>query len=245
MNKTSGYPTNPGTVGVIMLDTQFPRFRGDIGNGDTWPFGVIYKMVPGATAKKTVEATSEQNLQPFIDAALDLQDQGAVGITTSCGFLCLAQAQIASQLSVPFIASSLAQVPWVQIMLPADKMVGILTIDAKALTKEHLLSVGIDLSTPVKGCENGSEFNPAILSNRESMSIELCERDNVTAAMQLLNENPAVGAFVLECTNMAPYARAIHQATGLPVYSIYTLIRWFQSGLSPVGFSNPGLDHSG
>ena len=42
-----------------------------------------------------------------------------------------------------------------------------------------------------------------------------------------------VGAIVLECTNMAPYADDIRRATGLPVFSILTLINWFQASLSP------------
>lgn len=226
-----------GTVGVIMLDTQFPRFRGDVGNRDTWPFDVIYKMVPGASAQNVVAATAEQNLQPFIEAALDLQEQGVGGITTSCGFLCLAQTQIAATLRIPFVASSLVQVPWVQAMLPEGKVVGILTIDATALTHQHLICANIELTAPIKGCENGQEFTRSIMGNKHSMDATLCEKDNVAAAMHLLEDHPTVGAIVLECTNMAPYARAIHTATGLPVYSIYTLIRWFQSGLSPMSFA--------
>ncbi len=226
----------PASIGVIMLDTQFPRFPGDIGNHTTWPFDVVYKVVSGASAANVVGATADQDLQPFIDAALELQQQGVSGITTSCGFLCLVQAHIAAQLRIPFVASSLLQVPWVQAMLPPGKEAGILTIDAAALTQEHLLCAGIDESVPIKGCEGGREFTQAILGNRLTMDADLCESDNVAAALSLLQEHPTVGAIVLECTNMAPYASAIHRATGLPVYSIYTLIRWFQSGLSPSTF---------
>ena len=72
------------------------------------------------------------------------------------------------------------------------------------------------------------------------MNQTLCEKDNVQAAMQLLDAHPNIAALVLECTNMAPYANAIHTATGLPVYSIYTLMLWFQAGLAPRSFS-PGV----
>ena len=225
--------TMNGSIGIIMLDTQFPRFKGDIGNPETWPFDVVLKRVRGAFASNVVAATEQQNLQPFIEAALDLQSAGVSGITTSCGFLSLAQAQIAAHLRVPFVASSLVQVPWVQSILPAAKNVGILTIDANALTSAHLLAAGISGEVPVGGTEHGEEFTRCILDDQRLMDQTLCEYDNVNAATKLLEQNPDLGAIVMECTNMAPYASAVQQATGLPVYSIYTLIRWFQAGLSP------------
>ena len=222
-----------GSIGIIMLDTQFPRFKGDIGNPDTWPFDVVLRTVNGASASNVVEATEQQNLKPFIEAALDLQNVGVSGITTSCGFLSLAQSQIAAHLAVPFVASSLVQVPWVQSIMPAGKKVGILTIKADALTSAHLLAAGISGDVPVKGTEYGKEFTRCILADQQFMNQSVCEQDNVNAAMQLLEQHPELGAIVMECTNMAPYANAVQQATGLPVYSIYTLIRWFHAGLAP------------
>ena len=51
--------------------------------------------------------------------------------------------------------------------------------------------------------------------------------------------HPEVGAVLLECTNMPPYAADIAAATGRPVFSIYTYLRWFQASLSPPAFINP------
>ncbi|MFK8079816.1 MAG: aspartate/glutamate racemase family protein [Granulosicoccus sp.] len=226
-----------GTIGVIMLDTRFPRFQGDIGNPHTWPFEVIFEVVSGASARAVVTDTATQNLQPIINAGINLQRKGVSGITTSCGFLSLFQREIAQHLEVPFLASSLAQLPWIQATLPTDKRVGILTISADSLTPAHLHAAGIDSQVPVHGCEDGREFTRSILGNLSTMDYSLCERDNIEAALDFRHRYPDLGAIVLECTNMAPYASAIQQATGLPVYSIYTLIRWFQSGLSHKAFS--------
>lgn len=220
-----------GTVGVIMLDTRFPRFVGDIGSQDTWPFDVVFEVVRGARASDVVNSTGEQKLQPFIDAAIKLQSKGVSGITTSCGFLSMVQADIAEHLHIPFVASSLIQVPWVQSTLPPGKRVGILTIDSNALTALHLQAAGIDTDIPVAGVQHGLEFTQAILNDRLAMSKNQCEHDNVEAALQFVSAHPDLGAIVLECTNMAPYASAIQRATGLPVFSIYTLICWLQSGL--------------
>jgi hypothetical protein len=45
---------------------------------------------------------------------------------------------------------------------------------------------------------------------------------------------------LLECTNMVPYAAALSQHLRLPVFSIYTFVTWFQSGLMPRDFGPPG-----
>lgn len=223
-------------VGIIMLDTHFPRFIGDIGNKDTWPFDVIYEVVSGSLARSVVKQTDRQNLSPYIEAGLSLQQRGASAITTSCGFLALHQEKIAVRLKVPFVASSLIQVPWIQSLLPAGQHVGILTIDSSSLTTAHLQAAGINREVLTGGTENGRVFTQAILSDAIRMNRQDCEQDNINAALELTRRQPDIGAIVLECTNMAPYANAIHKATKLPVYSIYTLIRWLHSGLSPASF---------
>ena len=86
------------------------------------------------------------------------------------------------------------------------------------------------------GTENGSEFSRVILNDEPTMNVELCRADNVNAARRLIEEHPDVAAIVLECTNMAPYAADIQRETGLPVFSIVTLINWFQTGLQPRNF---------
>ncbi|MFT4730175.1 MAG: hypothetical protein ACI9UN_004698, partial [Granulosicoccus sp.] len=75
------------SVGILMLETHFPRIMGDIGNADTWQFPVLYKIVHGSSATAALSANSGELLAPFISAARELVVNGADGITTSCGFL--------------------------------------------------------------------------------------------------------------------------------------------------------------
>jgi hypothetical protein len=50
-NQVHGGKTVYGaSVGILMLETRFPRIPGDIGHAATWPFPVLYKVVRGATA---------------------------------------------------------------------------------------------------------------------------------------------------------------------------------------------------
>jgi hypothetical protein len=75
-------------IGILMLDTRFERFNGDIGNAQTWPFPVQYKIVRGAVPNKVVDTLNNRGLfQRFADAADELIAEGVDGITTTCGFL--------------------------------------------------------------------------------------------------------------------------------------------------------------
>jgi hypothetical protein len=88
-------------VGILMLETRFPRIPGDMGNAGTWPFPVLYKVVPGASPHRVVCNKAAGLLDKFLDAAEELVRLGADGITTTCGFLSLYQRQIAAHVAVP------------------------------------------------------------------------------------------------------------------------------------------------
>jgi Asp/Glu/hydantoin racemase len=221
------------SVGILMLDTLFPRLSGDIGNATTFPFPVHYKIVRGASPDLVVRQASPELLGPFIDAAKELEQDGVDGIATTCGFLALFQDELSAAVSIPVITSSLMQVPLAERMLPASKRAGILTISATSLTERHLEKAGVRLDTPIGSTEGGREFTRAVLNNETSLHVDLARQDNVDAARQLVARHPEVGAIILECTNMSPYAADIHQATGLPVFSVLTLINWLQAGLVP------------
>jgi hypothetical protein len=48
----------------------------------------------------------------------------------------------------------------------------------------------------------------------------------------IVARRPDISTLVLECTNMPPYARAVAQATGRPVYDVVSLLNWLWSGVS-------------
>lgn len=227
----------PGaTVGVLMLDSRFPRIPGDVGNPATWPFPVRYRIVRGASPDRVVRRQDPDLLGPFIDAGRELVRDGATGITTTCGFLSMFQDELAAALSVPVATSSLMQVEMVNRVLPRGRRAGILTISASTLTSELLAKANVPEGTPIGTTEGGQEFTRAILENRVELDVSLARRDNVIAARSLAAEHPDLGAIVLECTNMGPYAADIAAETGLPVFSIVSFLTWFQSGLTPPAF---------
>jgi hypothetical protein len=224
-------------LGILMLQARFPRILGDMGNAETWPFPVLYRVVKGATPERVVLQGAAGLLGDFLDAAADLVDQGAEAITTNCGFLALFQQELAAHVKVPVATSSLIQVPWVQATLPPGKRVGVITVSKGSLTPRHLQAAGVPLDVPCVGTEGGREFFRVLIrAEKIDMDVGLATQDILDAGRELVTAHPEVGAIVLECTNMPPYARRLSVAVGLPVYDIYSLVTWLHAGLRPRDF---------
>jgi Asp/Glu/hydantoin racemase len=225
-------------LGILMLEARFPRIPGDMGNATTWPFPVLYRIVQGATPESVVLKGAAGLLPNFLEAAVELVRHGAEAITTNCGFLSLFQKELAAHVKVPVATSALLQVPWVQATLPPGRRVGVITVSASSLTPRHLEAASVPLDTPFVGTEKGREFfRVLILGEKDDMDVAKAEQDILDAGKSLMTAHSDIGAIVLECTNMPPYAAALREALGLPVYDIYSMITWFHAGIRPRRFT--------
>ena len=215
-------------VGILMLDTQFPRIRGDIGNPDTFEFPVRFSVVKGACPDRIVRNPDPSLIAPFIRAGQGLIRDGAVIITTSCGFLSLFHTELTRTLPVPVFSSSLLQIPLARAVISPDLKVGIITASRSALTPAHLSAIGIDDRGLVfAGMENAPEFSSVFLDNKSTLDQDLCAAEMQSATERLIQKHPDVGAIVLECTNMPPYAKVVRKAAGgLPVFDAVTMINY-------------------
>lgn len=244
-----GRQSNQPALGVLMLETRFPRPRGDVGNPGSFAFPVRYQVVAGASPRRVVREEAAGLLQPFIDAGHALIAQGCVGITTSCGFLVLFQRALAAALQVPVLTSSLLQIAGIERSLPAGRRAGVVTISAESLGPAHWAAADARADTPVQGVAPESEFAQRILGDQPQLDVAQAERDVVAAAQQLIARHPEVGALVLECTNMPPYADAVRRATGLPVFDALSAIEAFWHGIaanaSAASAAGSAGDHAG
>jgi Asp/Glu/Hydantoin racemase len=215
------------SVGILMLDTQFPRIPGDMGNAGTFDFPVRYHRVTGASPDRVVRQGHRELLPAFIEGARFLEREGVRAITTNCGFLAKFQPEIAGSVEIPVFTSSLMLVPLVHRMLPPGRAVGIMTVDASLLRPEHMTGAGIapDVPLVVAGLETEKEFTRVMLDDLLTLDVETARQEHLAVARRLLAGHPEIGAIVLECTNMPPYRADIQAATGLPVFDITTLVR--------------------
>jgi hypothetical protein len=220
-----GYQTYGFSLGILLLDAQFPRIPGDMGNATSFPYPVLYEVIANASPRRVVDGDASL-LEPFIAGARELERRGVKAITTNCGFLAAFQKQLAEAVSVPVFSSSLIQVPLVHNMLARGKEVGILTADASCLTEGHFHGVGWRseaIPVAIQGMERYPNFTGSILAGGTTLDFDAVTAEMVDAARRLVADHPGVGAIVCECTNMPPYAAAVQAATGLPVFDILTL----------------------
>lgn len=227
-------------LGILMLDARFPRIPGDMGHAGTWPFPVLYRVVRGASPEWVVLHGAAGLLPDFLVAAAGLVADGAEAITINCGFLSIFQREIAAHVRVPVATSALIQVPWVQATLPPGQRVGVITVSKGSMTPAHLLAAGVPLDTPCVGTEGGCEFFRVLIRGEsQDMDIALAARDIIQAGEALMAGNSDIGAIVLECTNMPPYAHVLREVLGVPVYDIFSLVTWLHAGLRPRDFGPP------
>jgi Asp/Glu/hydantoin racemase len=221
-------------VGILMLDTQFPRIPGDMGNASTFPFPVRYQRVEGADPDLVVRRGAAGLLPAFIEGAHQLQHEGVGAITTNCGFLVKFQRELAAAVRVPVFTSSLLLVPLVHRLLQPGRRVGIMTVNAAGLTQEHLTGAGIgsDMPIAVAGMETEKEFTRVLLGNELVLDVDAAREEHVRVARRLVAEHSDIGAIVLECTNMPPYAADIQRETGLPVFDIVSLVTMVHAALA-------------
>ncbi|MEO3777544.1 aspartate/glutamate racemase family protein [Micromonospora sp. B11E3] len=221
-------------IGVLCLDTSFEKIPGHIRNPGTFDFPVVYRVVRGASPRRLVREADPTLLEPFVQAARELAADGVAGITGACGFLALFQAELAAAVSVPLWSSSLLQLPLVHRMVGPERPVGLLVADEAALTPRHLTAVGA-ASVPVRvtGMADQPEFREVMLEGRrDALDADRLEREVLGRVDRLAETHPDLGALVIECTDLVPFAHAIQARLGLPVFDIVTLTNMLHATLT-------------
>ena len=222
-------------IGVISLESYFPKPDGHIKHPASFDFPVLYKTVKGATIERLITEQDPSLLEPFINAAKELEKEGVKAITGSCGFLALHQQTIADAVNIPVFISSLIQVPLVHQMLGKHLKVGVIVANKNALTSAHLNAVGIsnDLPIAVAGMQDQPQFNEVILRGESNdLDIDIFQQELYSVVSQLTVENPDLGALVLECTDLSHFAPQLHQKFNLPVFDLTSLTRMVAATVS-------------
>lgn len=215
-----------GFLGILSLDTAFPRIRGDAGNPASWPFPARVQVIPGAGSTEIVRdgRPRAELLQKFIEAAKGLEAEGAFGLVSTCGFLVTSQQEIAAAVRIPVMLSALSLYPLISGMT-GGRRIGILTASASNLGPVSLGAAGIPPeAVAIGGMENESLFREVFLAPRADQRREFdpaeMEALVISRALKLLETAPDLGGFLLECGNLPPYAAAIRRATKRPAWSV-------------------------
>ncbi len=206
---------------------QLDALPGNSTNPASYPFPVRLVPVDGACVETVITNPSQKLLEDMIAISKKLiAEEGIKGIATSCGFNAVFQKQMAEALDVPVFSSSLMQVPFVQNVIGRDKTVAVITANKSALTKVHFEACGIgeDINYEVYGLEDAKEWSKIFDKPDERFDIELVEQEIVDTARAAVKGNPDIGAIVLECTDLPPFAKKISKAVNLPVFDFNSMM---------------------
>ena len=214
-------------VGILHLDdVWYPMVPGNVVNAWTYNFPVRMKAVAGLDTP-TLHSGKPEVFELILKAAKELEKEGCRAISAACGFFGHFHSQLAEEMDIPVGLSSLVQVPWIQSTMKSSAKIGILTANAVAISDSLLLHCGITDSSRlcIADLRHGENFS-AIMEDRGSFDNAGTRHEVLAAATQLVEENPDIGAILLECSDMPPYASAIQAVTKRPVYDFITLIKW-------------------
>jgi Asp/Glu/hydantoin racemase len=233
-------------IGILMIEGRFPRPPGAIGNASSFPFPVMHHVVKGFSGSRTVRDLGsldpasrelQDAIQPWIDGARYLEEQGCHAITTSCGFAALFQRHLLEAVDIPVFASSLMLVPFISATLKKDKRVGVITAEAASLSSRHLEAASIDPSAVhVVGMEGCREFAATAWEDQMTLDFSAAESEAVEVAKRMVAGQRNIGAVLLECSLLPPYAASIQAEVGLPVFDFTHLVTLVHSACARADF---------
>ncbi|WP_339184389.1 aspartate/glutamate racemase family protein [Oceanobacillus sp. FSL W7-1293] len=215
------------SVGILFLDDcWYPVLPGNVANLSTYDFPVVPRVVPNCTQDR-IHVGDPTLVDDVIQTAQQLEREGARVICGACGFFGNYQKQVADAVDIPVFMSSVVQILWIKTGLKSHQRIGMLTADSDGITESLFDSCGVTNvdDVVVKDLGKLPEFS-AIVESRGSFDNGVVREEVVQAAKELVEDHPDIGAILLECSDLPPYAAAIQQAVGLPVFDFITMIRW-------------------
>lgn len=218
-------------IGILLIDCRTPFIPGDVGNASSYTYPVLYRTVPDVTLERLIEQGDLSLTGKVIETARALEASGVKAITSDCGYMMHFQEQVAAAVSIPVMLSSLLQLPFMASLLGPGQAVGIVCANRRRLTDKLLLKANPNARIPVHvvGLENCPNFRGPILDETDTLDSDAIEAEVVETAEALCREHPEIGAILLECSNLPPYAHAVQMKTGRPVFDFVTMIDYVRA----------------
>lgn len=231
MNIKGGYTHYGQDIGILMLNTVFPRIPGDIGNARTFDFPVCYKVVK-LSESQLARSTDQDLLEAFIKAARELEEEGCKAITTACGFLAGFQQELSEAVNIPVFTTTLSLIPMIAPMIGRSRKIGIFTQRQELMTEFLFQKAGWsskDFRICVTDLAEDAPFNEMLIQNRSDGNMEEISASVKEMTLRHMKQHPDTGAIVLECQNLAPFGGMIQSISGVPVFGMNQLIAFMES----------------
>lgn len=223
------------SLGVIRLDYDYPPAPGDIDSPDSFGYDVFYRVVPGLTFDMCQSGKMTPAVEKNFEDALDyLVNKGVTGITGDCGFMMYFQQLARRHTTKPVFMSALSQLPAVTCAFNQHELIAVMTANSETLKPMRNLikdECGVDPDERrfiIVGCQDVPGFEAVAAGGK--VNVQKVTPGMVELAKKTMIQYPKIRAFLLECTELPPYADALRAATRLPVFDAITGCDFFLSG---------------
>lgn len=235
---SGGTPFSGVPIGVLVLKAKYPLIPGNVANARSYKFPVTFKVVDLPTGWWF--ELNEEKYQTFLSAAKELENTGVKAIICGCGLFVTWQERASKDLNIPIFTSPLMLVPMISKMIGINRKVGILTAAGERLYEKNFLpasGIGEDIPIAVGAIDSCSEFLEVIRYQKKPvMDVKVFEDQVIGVADTMLANNPDIGAFLLECSDIPPFSKAIAEKTGKPVFDFISAAHMIYAALEPNGY---------
>jgi hypothetical protein len=213
------------TVGILILDTVHDLVPGNVQHAGTFEFPVLYEIVrdiPAAALMGGDPSAAER----IVASARALEAAGVQMIVGACGSFANYQRDVAAAVNVPVFISVLLEVPLLLRALPESCQLGIVFASTASFTARVREQCGIAQTGRIVAI--GADAVPAfrsILAQSGALDDAGLRAGLVDLMRATMLAHPRIGAWLLQCSDLPPYAADIQRATGLPVFDMATLIQ--------------------
>jgi aspartate/glutamate racemase len=211
-------------VGVLTLDTRHVLVPGNVQHARSFKFPVRYEVVMGVSGAALMGGDPSA-LRAIVAAARALESAGVDVIVGACGSFANYQSEVAAAVDIPVFTSILLEVPLILRGLPPSRKLGLIFASTSTLTPQVLSECKIhDLDRlVVVGAESIDAFKD-ILEQSATLDNRALEAGLVELCIATLHREPLIGAWLIQCSDLPPYACAIQKATRLPVFDMVTFV---------------------
>lgn len=227
MTYKGGYVHYDIPIGVLCLESYFPKPPGHIRNPLSFSFPIVCHVLKGIDVEKMLFAPESGLASRLIAGAQQLEKDGVKAIIGSCGFMALFQEQLSAHVTIPVFSSSLLQIPLVRLAHGPKARIGVLTASAEALGVQHFAAVGVDRNDyAVAGMEQEPVFSDLILrQTQKDMDLRAMEQA-VCSVVEKMHAQYSLDALILECTDLSAFSKAVQEKITVPVYDVNSLAEY-------------------
>jgi hypothetical protein len=214
------------TVGIIVIDACYPMIPGNVANATSFRFPVRYEILSGVTPAEIMRADPGLESR-VIEAGLALVRQGARAVCGACGSFANFQRAVADAIGVPTFLSVLLQIPMLLGSLPASQKVGVIASSKAALNDSVLAQSGITDRHRIAVAELAplDEFQRMVRAEG-ALDVARLEREVLDLVEEFCARDPSIGALLLQCSDLPPFAAALQSAVRKPIVDMTSLINW-------------------